>query len=152
MTDNAGPSGPTAEQVIAAIETMTPGERRRLIRHMEYPHPWQLGYVMVPEEYFVELVRLTREFWEKIYKPTVREVMRYSNIMAKHQRGPRAKRDRVKARHRIIDSLVEQGFNTGEEILEHLKQQHPELVRKGKSDWIDRGSMMKAYRRSKKRR
>jgi hypothetical protein len=119
--------------LLAAIKSLPPARQRLL----------GVDVLVDPEGVFRQAISRADQVWEA--QGTLLQ------LVQNHLKGPRVKAQRTAERHRVIDSLREQGYTTDEAILEHLKQQHPDLVRrkKGKNDWIDAGLMMKQYRKDR---
>jgi hypothetical protein len=77
------------------------------------------------------------------------EIVQHKNKLILHRKGPQAKHDRVEERHQEIDKAIEVGITDPDAILKLLRENHPELVRKGKG-FIKPEIMMRQYRGCRK--
>jgi hypothetical protein len=83
-----------------------------------------------------DLTEVTREFASKI---------------ASQRKGPRQKRERVQRRHEAIDKAIEVGITTDADLFRFMRENHPDLIRKGKG-FISLQQMMRFYRDAKRSR
>jgi hypothetical protein len=65
---------------------------------------------------------------------------------APYKKGPDKKKKIVEQRNRIIAGLHEVGITEPNQILAHLRDNYPNLIRKGKGT-VDADSIMRAYRK-----
>jgi hypothetical protein len=77
------------------------------------------------------------------------EIVQHKNKLILHQKGPQAKHARLLARNQVIDKAMEAGITDSAAIMKLLRENHPELVSKGKS-FIDPKFMMRQYRQSRR--
>jgi hypothetical protein len=68
------------------------------------------------------------------------------------RKGPRQKRERVQRRHEEIDKAIEVGITSDEDLFRFMKEHHPDLIRKGKRDFISLQQMMRLYREARRSR
>ncbi len=100
---NGHPHHPTAEEVVSIIKAMTPAERKRLFRHMDTCHDWQLSFVMLP---FAALEALTNSLGDQCAA-----VKAYADKATEEARK-RKQRDRKpteRAKHRRWRIMNDQG-------------------------------------------
>jgi hypothetical protein len=74
-----------------------------------------------------------------------------SNLAWAAQRGNRRKAELLARRHQAIDKAREVGITDTQAIFSFLRDNHPELIRKGKG-FVDPISIMRTYQKSKKAR
>jgi hypothetical protein len=65
-------------------------------------------------------------------------------------KGPRLKRERVQKRNEEIGKAMDAGITKEEDLFRHMRENHEELMRKGKNGYIGSTQMMREYRKAKK--
>jgi hypothetical protein len=150
---------PTAESVCKAIMQLPRNERERLFRHMRKMHDWQLGYVVLSpsdQENSVTVKKIFKMLGLIFLKlgDLVPGLMEDAAIAYNRGKCARAKAEKTKQRHDLIDKLLAQGFSgadNGAAIYSHLQEHHPELLKlKRRREFISPQSMWKKYKASKK--
>ena len=92
-------------------------------------------------------------FWENIRRRIVEHDIQNGIKLARREKGPKTKSDKTAQRNEIIHTKLQQGVLSENEIYEHLKVFHYNLLAYGKSKKpISLENMMKKYRASEKSR
>jgi hypothetical protein len=133
---------PTAEGIVQGLREHA--ERQ----HCYYAATIQAGGALPPE-----CLVITRELFSGLVGQlgaSLETIAAARRDFRAFRRGPAAKRKRRAERHEAIESLLRDGFTTPEEMFQHLQEQRPELVRKGKG-WIKPDWMMRDFRSARGR-
>ena len=78
---------------------------------------------------------------------------RYETVSTKfgnQRRGPQVKNERVVKRREAIKKAEEVGIAGDEATETYLKENYPDVIRKGKNGWLDPKWYMDDYRRFKR--
>jgi hypothetical protein len=120
--------------------------KESLIRHV-----YEFRYCMheLRAAFMAELLRQCKQAVEQ-GQEAVEGLLCLHSEVENQRRGPRLRHERVLRRHVEIDKAVEAGITDDEELFKFMQDYHPELIRKGKKDFISPQQMMRLYRERRK--
>jgi hypothetical protein len=139
---------PTAVEILDLIPRMTPVERERLRDKLErLPNPFGDYYLCAKG--MVEAIVKAGIAGAKAERHTVEVIVRAAQELSRHRKGPKAKKERVERRHRLIDMALAAGITKTDDIFKFLQEQDPDSIRKGRG-FVDPEQMMRRYREARK--
>jgi hypothetical protein len=122
------------------IKVFSVEERRKFIKALAN-RPWLTpDHTVGPSEIIDFMMRTSVEGIKLLYK--------FGPRFSRRERCAQVKKQRLLRRHAEIRDLEAAGIVEPLCVLNHLKEHHPELVRKGSRDWVDAERMMRRYRES----
>jgi hypothetical protein len=139
---------PSVAAVLAAIEALPKEDRQALGRALRARRGVFPTYHVIPV-LVLHRWKAHLDEHERVLTAAQQQQLRARFRAAKYKRGPKLKAERLRKRHRIIDGLPAIGISATADIFKHLQENYPDLVRKGKRDWIDPEWMMRQYHDSK---
>jgi hypothetical protein len=140
---------PSVASILRQIRKLTPSARGRLAAALA-DRPDLLGneYVTIDAATLDLLRRLNTNALDR-EKELVALLVDRANAAARRAKCARVKHERVARRNEVIDKLAEVGTTDPEQILAHLIEHYPELVKKGRKGRVGAEQVVDAYRRAK---